>query len=126
MYSRTSMARTLMACIPCLTRTCPWVPIVPYTRLLFSVGVFMLLFSSSIFSDQWSLKVGNEKNSMKMLTAEVSYMRLGSLEFVQVYIETNPGWLELPLTDTNFYGSSLFEPLKFYCIFRTYNFRLCS
>ena len=35
---------------------------------------------------------------------------------VQVYIETNAGWLELPLTRINFHGPSLFEPLKFYCI----------
>ena len=86
----------------------------------------MLLFSSPIFSDRWSLKIENETNSMKMVTAEASYMGLGSLEFVQVYIETNPGWLELSLTGTNLYGPSLFQPFKFYCIFRTYNFRLCS
>ena len=46
----------------------------------------MLLFSFSIFSD---LKIENENNIMKTLTAEVSDL---------------PGWLRLPLTETNFHG----------------------
>ena len=33
-YSRTSMVRTLMARLPCLTRTRSWVPMNPYMRLL--------------------------------------------------------------------------------------------
>ena len=32
----------------------------------------------------------------------------------QVNIEINPGWLELPLTGTNFHGPSMFEPMKPY------------
>ena len=83
-----------------------------YMRLLWSnfcYYVSSLLFSFSIFSDRWSLKIENENNSTKTLTAEVSYIGLG------VYIETNPGWLELPFARTNLHGSSLFEPLKFYC-----------
>ena len=43
-------------------------------------------------------------------------MGLRPLEFRFIYI-LNPGWLQLPLTGTNFHGSSLFEPLKFYCIY---------
>ena len=35
---------------------------------------------------------------------------------VQVYTETNPGCLELPLTGTNFHSPSLIVPLKIYCI----------
>ena len=55
----------------------------------------MLLFSFSIFSDRQSLKIENENNNTKTLTPEVSG---------QVYIETNPGWLELPLARTNFHS----------------------
>ena len=40
---------------------------------------------------------------------------------LQVYIDTNHGWLELPLTGTNFHGPSLFEPLKFYCCSKNRN-----
>ena len=67
------MAQTLMAHLPCLTRTRPWVPMIPYMRLLWSnfcIYVFMLLFSFSIFSDRRSLKMENENNSTKTLTAE--------------------------------------------------------
>ena len=80
----------------------------PYKRLLWSnfcIHVFMLLFSFSIFTEQRSLKIENENTSMKILTAEVSYMGLG------IYTETNPEWLELPLTGTNIHGPSLFESL---------------
>ena len=58
----------------------------------------MLLFSFSIFIDRRSLKIENENHTMKTLTAEVRVPR------VQVYIDTNPGWLELPLTRTIFHG----------------------
>ena len=73
----------------------------------------MLLFSFSIFSDRRSLKIENENNKKKTQAAEVSYMGLGSLVFR--FIHSNPGWLELPLTRTNFHGPNLFEPSKFYC-----------
>ena len=83
-YSKIPTARTLMARIPCLTRIHSWVPRVPYMRLLWSIFCiyfYMLLLSFSIFSDRRSLKIENENNSTKILTAEVSYMGLGSLEF---------------------------------------------
>ena len=83
-YGRTSMAQTLMAHLPRLTRTRSWVPMIPYMRLLWSnfcLYVFMLLLSFSVFSDRWSLKIENENNSMKNLTAEAPYIGLESLEF---------------------------------------------
>ena len=49
---RTSVARTLMVCLPCLIRTCSWVSMIPYMILLWSnfcIYVFMLLFSFSTF-----------------------------------------------------------------------------
>ena len=52
----------------------------------------MLLFSLSIVSDRWSLKIENKNNSTKTLTAEAPYRT------------RVPGWLELPLTGTNFHG----------------------
>ena len=73
----------------------------------------MLLFSFSIFSDQRSLKIENENNNMKT-------------PIVPVYIDVNPGWLELPLTRTNFHGPSLFELLKFYCIWPRVSFQEMS
>ena len=81
-----SMARTLMAHLPCLTRTHSWAPMVPYMRPLCSnfcikCYVFMLLFSFSVFSDGLSLKIENENNNTKTLTAEVSNMAIESLEF---------------------------------------------
>ena len=88
------MARTLMARIPCLIRTRSSVPMVPYMRLLWSIlciYVFMLFFSFSIFSDRWSLKIENENNSKKSLTAEVSYMGLGSLDCGFIKLTLN-GW----------------------------------
>ena len=85
-YSRTSLARTLMARLPCLTRTCSWVPmILYYMRLLwlnFCFYVFMLSFSFSTFSDRRSLKIENENNSTKTRTAEAPYIGLESLDFV--------------------------------------------
>ena len=66
--------------------------------------VFMLFFSFSIFSNRRLLKIENENNNTKTLTTDVSYMGVGSLEFRFIY-GTNPGWLELPLTGTNFHGS---------------------
>ena len=41
----------------------------------------MLLFSFSIFSNWWSLKIENENNSAKTLTVEVPYTGLEFLEF---------------------------------------------
>ena len=60
--------------------------------------------------DRQSLKLENENINTK---TEVSYM---GLEF-KVYIETNAGWLELSLTQTNFHGPSLFKQLKFDCTY---------
>ena len=40
----------------------------------------MLLFSFSIFSDQRSLKIENENNKAKTLTAKAPYIGLESLE----------------------------------------------
>ena len=39
-----------------------------------AIGVFMLLFSISIFNDRRSLKIENENNSMNNLITEVSYI----------------------------------------------------
>ena len=83
-YSRTSMARTLMARLPCLTRTRSLVPMIPYMRVLWSnfyIYVFMLSFSFSIFSDRRSLKIENENKSSKTLTVEAQYTGRESLEF---------------------------------------------
>ena len=77
------MAQTLMAPLPCLSRTCSLVPVIPYLRLLWSIFCiygFMLLFSISVFSDWRSLKIENENNSIKTLTAEAPYIGLESLE----------------------------------------------
>ena len=41
-----------------------------HQRSDFCIYVFMLLFSFSIFSDRWSLKIENENNNTKILTAE--------------------------------------------------------
>ena len=79
-YSRTSMAQTLMARIPFLTRTRSWVPMVPYMRLLlsnFCIYGVVLLFYFSIFSGRRSLKIENENNSTK----SPRYRGLVSLEF---------------------------------------------
>ena len=54
-------------------------------------------FSFSIFSDQWSLEIENENNT-KSLIYRTRFPE------VQVFLETNPGWLELPLIQTNFHG----------------------
>ena len=55
----------------------------------FCIYVFVLLFSFSIFSDRRSLKIENENNNTKT-----------KVHTAQVYKETNPGSLELPLTKT--------------------------
>ena len=117
--SRTSMARTLMARLPCLTRTRSWVPIVLYLRLLWSnfyFNFFILLSFIFYFSDRWSLKIENENNNTKTLTIEIPYnYRTRAPRVLFINIETYPGWLELPLTGI-FMVPSLFEQLKFYCI----------
>ena len=64
-----------------------------------AVRVFMLLFSFSIFSNHWSLKIANENNRMKR---EVSYM--GSQGLKNKFYS---GMVNKP---------SVFEPLKFYSI----------
>ena len=54
-----------------------------FMRLLWSnfcIYVFTLLSSFSIFNEGGSLKIENENNNSKTLTAEVSYIGLGSLE----------------------------------------------
>ena len=70
-YSRTSMAQTLMACLPCLTRNRYCTLMVQYTKLLLSKLFYAVVFSFSILSDLWSLKIENENNKKKTLTAEV-------------------------------------------------------
>ena len=53
----TSMNQTLMARLPCLSRTRSWVPMIPYLRHTWSNFCnygFMLLFSFSTFSDRLS------------------------------------------------------------------------
>ena len=62
----------------------------------------MLLFSFSVFSDRRSLKFENENNSTKTLNAEAKVPR-------DQFINIETGWLELPLTGTNFQGS---EPVR--------------
>ena len=111
LYSRTSVAQTLVARFPCLTRTCSWVGMIPHMRLLWSnscIYVLMLLFSFSIFGDRWSLKVENENNNMNYLTAEAPYIGLLVYKYRNLPwlagIEIYPGWLELSLTRTNFHG----------------------
>ena len=58
------MAQTLMAGIPCLTRTCSWLSMVPHMKLLLS-------HLHQCF---------HAVTGTKTLTAEVSYIGLGSLE----------------------------------------------
>ena len=65
----------------------------------------MLLFSFSIFSDWRSLKIENEKKTKKHENSDRRSSEYGTrLPGAQVYIETNPGWLELPLTRTISHG----------------------
>ena len=91
---------------------------IPYMRLpwsYFYIYIFLLLFSFFIFRDWQSLKIENENNNMKTDCQSLIY---GTRVFlVPVDLEANPGWLEIPLTWTNFHGLSLFKLLKFYCIF---------
>ena len=57
---------------------------VPYIKFVlsdFCIYVFMLLVSFSILAEQQSLKIENQNNSTNTLTAEVSVIGLGSLEF---------------------------------------------
>ena len=113
------MARTLTARISCLTRTRSWVLMVLYMGLLWSkfcIYAFKLLFSFSFFSGRRSLKLENENNSTKTLRPQKSRI-WNWVPRVRVYIQTYPRRLELPLNGTYFHGPSLFEPLKFYCIY---------
>ena len=59
----------------------------------------MLLFSFSIFSDRRSLKRENENNSTKYMT------RVPTAQFFNIETYMNTGWLEIPLTGTNFHGT---------------------
>ena len=72
----------------------------------FCIYLFMLLFSFSIFSDRWSLKIENLNNSMNTLTPEspINRTRVPRVQFIDK--ETYSGWLELPLPlpGTNFHG----------------------
>ena len=73
-----------MARLLCLTRTHSWVCTIPHMRILWSnfcIYVLMLLFFHFLFSDRRSLKIENENNSTKTLTAEAPYIGLESLEF---------------------------------------------
>ena len=63
----------------------------------------MLLFSFSIFSDCWQLKIENENNSTKTLTTEALYIGLESIELVYKY--RHLPWLAgTTFTGTNFHG----------------------
>ena len=87
------MVRTLLACLPCLTRTHSLVPMIPYKRLQWSdlcIYVFLLLFSFSIFSDWQLLKIENENNNTTTLAAEAPYRtRVLRVQFIN--IETYAG-----------------------------------
>ena len=69
------MAQTLVARIPCLTRTRSLVAMVPFMRPLWSnfcIYVLMLLLSIiSIFCDRRTLEIEYENNSTNTLTAEI-------------------------------------------------------
>ena len=67
----------------------------------------MLLFSFSSFSDRRSLKIENEKNNTKTLTYRT---RVPIIQLIN--IEIYPGWLELPLTGTNFHGTKLVRAIE--------------
>ena len=60
---------------------------------------FMGLISFSIFTHLCSLKIGNENNSTN---TPINRSRVPTVQFNDK--ETYPGWLELPLTGTNFHG----------------------
>ena len=71
-HSGSSMARTPMAHLPCITRTRSRVFMIPYMRLLWSDSVVRLLYLSFYavififcFSDQRLLKIENENNNTK-------------------------------------------------------------
>ena len=77
----------------------------------------MLVVSFAFFSDCRSLKneKGEKKKKNKHQKSDHRSLIYGAgVPRVEVYIETNPGWLELSLTGTNFNGPSLLEPLKFF------------
>ena len=96
-----------MVRLPGLTKTSSSVPMIRYTRLLWSnfcIYVFMLLFSLSIFSDWWSLKIENEKKKQHKNSDRRNLIYGTRVPRVQVYKETNLSWLELPLTQTNVHG----------------------
>ena len=67
--------------------------------------------TQSLFSDRRRLlKIENENNKMKTLTAETPYKGVPRDQFVN--IEIYPGWLELPLNGGNFYGPNPVQATK--------------
>ena len=66
----------------------------------------MQLFSFSIFSDRYSLKMENESNNWKTLATEVSYI---ALDLRELSLYRNSHWLaRITLTGTNIPG---FKPV---------------
>ena len=67
-----SMARTLMARLLCLTSTRSLIPMVPYMKLLWSDFFLHLWFHAVIFifyfSNRRALNIDNENNNTKTLT----------------------------------------------------------
>ena len=110
-YSRTSTAQTLMALLPCLTRTHSLVPMVPYNETSVYNEISAFMFSYCFFYFLYLVTSSQHENYYWR-----SHIYGTRVPGVQVYIETNPGWLELSLDQTNFHGPSLFEQLKLYCI----------
>ena len=67
----------------------------------------MPLFLFSVFSDRRSLKIEYGNNNTKILTAEFSYIELGSLE---LSLHRNFPWLAgTPFTRTNCHGPKPFR-----------------
>ena len=98
-YSRASMARTLMARLPCLTRTRSWALwshihytfVVNFLHLCFSCCYFHFLF----YSDRRSLIIENENNNRRSPIYKTRVTKHSEYTYVETYI----GWL-LPLTGT--------------------------
>ena len=81
---------------------------------------FFFFFSFSISSGRRSLKIKKITHTkiQHEKSGHRSIMYVISVPRNQVYIDTNPGLLESPLTGINFHGPTLFEPLKFYYIWK--------
>ena len=66
--------------------------VVKFLHLCFGTAIFIFFFS-----DRWSLKIENENNKKKTLTADPIYRtRVPRVQFI--HVELYPGYLELPLT----------------------------